>query len=266
MTGLPVEYGANTSLPAWIWLASAVAVSSIPAMIGAVALLFGALPVAIVAFVLAGLGVGAGGLATRSAGRPRALHRSGISALQQARAQLTERDADGWLTPQWSRLADLRLQLARADLPLAAASDLRSALKEVEARLQRLAEAGQTADRTLRQVDLAALRTKLATLQRRADDPQIRAERDRLARTVADLEVVEATRARLAAEASSVNALLAEVSAALGQVGTGTELDEDRALERLNQVAQSAREATRDTAQAGASRPLPRDVRVPEGG
>jgi hypothetical protein len=190
-----------------------------------------------VAFVVAGLGVGAGALVARSAGRPRALHRAGTQALLQAQASVQERDAQGWLAPQWGRVATLRLQLAQSDLPLAAAADLRGALKDIEARLQKLAEAGQTADRTLRQVDLTALRTKLATLQRRAEDPQVRAERDRLARTVADLEVVEATRTRLASEAASVDALLAEIGAALGQAGP--DMDEV-ALDRLSEVARSA--------------------------
>jgi hypothetical protein len=236
-TGLPVEHGSNTTVPAWVWLVTALVASALPAGIGAVMLLMGLIPVAVVAFVVAGLGVGAGALVARSAGRPRALHRAGTQALLQAQASVQERDAQGWLAPQWGRVATLRLQLAQSDLPLAAAADLRGALKDIEARLQKLAEAGQTADRTLRQVDLTALRTKLATLQRRAEDPQVRAERDRLARTVADLEVVEATRTRLASEAASVDALLAEIGAALGQAGP--DMDEV-ALDRLSEVARSA--------------------------
>jgi hypothetical protein len=275
-TGLPVEHGSNTTVPAWVWLVVSLVASALPAGIGAILLLMGLVPVAIVAFVLAGLGVGAGALVARSAGRPRALHRAGTAALLQAHASVQERDAQGWLAPQWGRVATLRLQLAQSDLPSAAAADLRGALKDIEARLQKLAEAGQTADRTLRQVDLTALRTKLATLQRRADDPQVRAERDRLARTVADLEVVEATRTRLSAEAASVDSLLAEIGAALGQ--TGADMDEV-ALGRLSQVARSAaalpqvapvtprESAPREPEPSSAppSAPSPPIQRVPEG-
>ena len=236
-TGLPAEYATNATMPPWIWLAFAASVASIPALLGAALLLTGLLPFAIAAFVVAGGTLAAGALAMRAADRPRALHRAGMSAIAKASAERASRDADSWLSPQWERLAALRMQIARSDLPAAAASDLRGSLREVEARLTRLAEAGQSADRTLRQVDLAGLRTKLAALQRRAEDPSVRAERDRLARTVADLEVVEATRSRLAEDAAAVDAILAEMAAALGQLAHG---DDEQSLARLQRAARTA--------------------------
>ena len=148
------------------------------------------------------------------------------------------------LRPTWTRLAKLRQQLGLADLPETAATDLRSALKAIESRVTAMASVIATAEEALRGVDLAQSRSRLATLS--ADRP----ERDRLARTVADLEEVDRRRQRVLEEQQRVDAALDEFASVLGQLASGDAEVEDSSeiLAELIQTAHLARAAREETA------------------
>jgi hypothetical protein len=243
-SGLPVAWGTPLGLPGWLWLVGAAAVSLLPLIVGFVLMFFALMPAAIVAWATALLGVVAGALAARRQDEVKVLYRSGMESRTRAREARSERDA-GWLSPAWDRLARLRLELARTELPSAASADLRGALKEIEGRLETLGQVGRAADRTLRQVDLSALRTRLATLTARAGtDPEARAERDRVARTVADLDQVETRRATLTGEAARIDDLLGEIAAVVGQVAA--EVTDEDALDRLHRTTRRARDEVGD--------------------
>ncbi|MEQ1504379.1 MAG: hypothetical protein ABMB14_19215, partial [Myxococcota bacterium] len=243
-TGLPIRPATPSAIPGWLVLAVASGAAAIPAVVGLVFLAIGWLPVAIVAWVVAALAVLAGALGARRRGRIRSDHAAGTAALARIREGRSAREGDGLLGPAWDRLARIRIEVARADLPLAASADLRGALKELEARLEALAQVGETARRTLRQVDLSALRTRLATLVAKPDDAgpagtARRAERDRLARTVADLEAVEARSAAVGPEAHRIVDALGEIGAVLAQLGG----DDEAGMSRVDRAARKAREA-----------------------
>lgn len=155
------------------------------------------------------------------------------------------------------RIAALRRQLAAAELPAAAAADLRAGLREVEQQAEALGRAGQVAREALGRVDAHGMRTRLDGLVRTAArDPDAAAERDRVARAVADIEDLEQRDARARADLARLEAALDEVAAGLGPVGGGAGEWSADAIERLVRTTRLAREAVADTA-APARRPVP---------
>jgi hypothetical protein len=84
------------------------------------------------------------------------------------------------------------------------------------------------------------LRADLAAASR-ATTAEAPARRDRLARTLADVEAVEATRATLDDELAHVREGADEVAAALAQIATGVVPDGSAALERLRRTTDLAR-------------------------
>ncbi|MEN0062477.1 MAG: hypothetical protein AAGA48_10025 [Myxococcota bacterium] len=147
------------------------------------------------------------------------------------------------LKPVSDDLAALRRQLAQAELPPAAASDLRSVLKEVDARIDALHERAEAASGALRQVDSAGLETRLGLLQGKAGLTEAEtAERDRLSRILADLDDVKGRQRSVHEEASRLRDALAEVAAVLGQLGD--EVSDD-ALAALGKGARHIEAAAR---------------------
>ena len=132
------------------------------------------------------------------------------------------RQADmGPLQPVWDKLSALRVELARADLPVTAAADLRGNLRDLEQQLIDLRQVSRTAEQALAKVDVPALRARLATL---TADPSRAAERDRVARTVSDLEEVERRRDSVQIDLDALDTALDEVAAVLVRYDGG--LDE----------------------------------------
>lgn len=153
------------------------------------------------------------------------------------------------------RIAALRRRIATADLPGAASLDLRSALREVEEQLTALAREVRVADEALQRAEIDRLRTRLDGLVREG----AAAERDRVARAVADLEEVERRKERALAEITRVDAALDEVDALLGRV-SGRMLAEAAdagadALERLVKHTRLARETLVESSPAPRQRP-----------
>ncbi|MEQ1566601.1 MAG: hypothetical protein ABMA64_13245 [Myxococcota bacterium] len=239
-TGLPVVATAPGGVAAGLWLAVGLMASAVPAVVGLVLLLFGLLPYAALSFALTVALWVAGWLGGRSGAA--GWYRPGLAALAVAREVTAEGAAEGPLAPAWARLGALRLEVAGADLPPAVSTDVRDALKEVEDELEALAQVAGAAARTLRQVDLPALRTRLASLSARASsDRSALEERDRVARTVADLEAIDAQARSVGIENGRILDRLGEISAALAVVGPDPS---DEGLRRLGDTARRARDAS----------------------
>jgi hypothetical protein len=239
-TGLPVVAATPPRVPPWIAGGMGAGLAVIPALLALLLLLVGWLPGVVGFGLIALLLLGAGGVAAVRQAAAGALHASGQASLVRTREAAAVRSGAGLLDSAWRRLAEARVELGRVDLPGAPSSDLRGALKDLEGRLEALANLSETADRTLRQVDVSALRTRLATsTAQAATDPARRAERDRLARTIADLEAVGASRAAIGPAAARIEDALSEISAVLVQFA----VDEDAALARIDTVARRARSA-----------------------
>jgi hypothetical protein len=240
-TGLPVRAVVPTgvgALLAWTsFVLMAFLVLFVLVTVGAAGALFGAL--AGLAFAMVGTVIGLRG---RSSGLA-------VLSYERTRVHLVEQGAGGLLSPAWERVSDVRRQLAVADLPAPAASDLRDALKEAEHRLQELSRLGAAAEAALRGVDESGLRTRLATLQTRTTDPATVAERDRLARTVADIDAVRVRRTSVSTGAMEVLDRLAAAAAALGQIGT--EATEETDLVRVERSAARLRAAAAEREREG---------------
>jgi hypothetical protein len=117
------------------------------------------------------------------------------------------------------RIASLRKRLGATSLPAAADADLRDALRSIEHRLVSLSEVMDTADQALAQVDLAAVKGRLAALEGQiANQPQKKNLRDRLARTVADAQAIVDRRAKLSVEVEQIHDALDEVATVLVQL------------------------------------------------
>lgn len=149
------------------------------------------------------------------------------------------------LEPVHRDLASLRRQLATTELPVTAASDLRSVLKEVDSKLVALQDRASTSAEALQKVDATGLRARLGVLNGQPVlDPAQIAERDRLTRTVADLEDVEALRQSVRDEAHRLRDALAEVAAVLGRISDDATEDALAALGRgARHVGETARSA-----------------------
>jgi hypothetical protein len=228
-TGLPVEWGTNVGVPAWVPLGLAGLGASLTSLIGAVLAwwgLFLALPVALGLSLILGL---AGAWSGRRASARRAILSAGRSSAREAARLRAEGDAGGRLAGAFERLALARSRVADARLPSTIGTDIRSALKEVERRLLELGEAARTADPT---VEPGPIRERLAVLESNPSAVRSRAEeRDRLARTLADVEAAEAQRERIAARQADLLDWLDALMAAVGAFPSDG--DEDEAVDRL---------------------------------
>ena len=267
-TGLPVAASTPPAVPRAVLVAAAALFAAVPGAASLLLLLIGWLPAAISGGVLTAITFAVGLSVALAQGRRQADHDAGTRSYAAAQGDLAGHRQKGPLGAAYAKLSQIRLELARAELPAIPSADLRSALKDIEARLAALTQLDQTADRTLRQVDVSALRTRLSTLnaQASADDAR-RAERDRLARTVADLEAVEESRAAIAPTAQRLGDVLSEIGAVLVQF----EADQDAALAQIDGVARRARTATTPdpaaaatTAAAASSDPAAPDPAAPD--
>ena len=144
------------------------------------------------------------------------------------------------------RIAALRRQLATLiDLPVTASADLRNALRDIERQLEALANVADTADQALAQVNLPQLETRLAALnEQTGQHPEKTAQRDRLARTVSDLQAIASRRQALASEIAQIDEALDEVAGVLGQLAEHDSVD--GALEKLIHTTRLVREAVAD--------------------
>ncbi len=140
------------------------------------------------------------------------------------------------------RVAALRLRLADAQLPEPAASDVRSALGALERHLDDLGRIARTVQDARDAADLDALRSRLAALSGPHADPRRAHERDRLARSVADLEAVQERQARVDADLARVDAALGDLEGVLLDAAT-RELEDDAAIQALRHTTR----LTRDT-------------------
>jgi len=244
-SGLPIVSSAATAWAPWMFAAAAGATSTVPLGLGAILVATGfavvGVPILAVGIAIAGTGA----FAARRATQQSDLYRASERAAEAAREAMAQR-GDAILDATWARLARLRQQLGRADLPETVSTDLRGSLKDIERRIEGISHVLDTANRALDQVDLDRARTRLAALDARTgDDP----ERDRLARTVADLEEVESRRVALLAERDRIDAALDEFAGVLGQLASGDAGVEEAGeqLEALNRTARLAQAAKAET-------------------
>lgn len=236
-TGLPLVAVTGRSLAPLVLASFTLFTVLIFLAVGALILLLGFLPGAAVAFALAALaGVSGAWLYGRSSAG-NALLTDSQRAARRIRELTADLDPSGALRPAWNRLSVVRKALAGSDLPVAAASDLRGALKDVERRLLAMAEIAVTTRKAMAGLDAERLRTRLAALDRGARTPDALAERDRLARALADLDEVEARREALRAEARAIEATLEEMGTVLARVSTAGDAVETE----LAQLVHSAR-------------------------
>lgn len=198
---------------------------------GIATLLTGGLPVAgAIALGLALVATTGIAVALARRSRARADVAVGRDALRKARSRI------GDIPPLAEAMADvarLRRSLAARELPGAAATDLRSGLRLMEDRLESVADLARRCDEALAGVDLPALRTRLAALANTRDHT----ERDRVARTVADLEEIRRKRDEVDEAVARVRSAAAEVAGALASWGDG--IDDDRDLDALLRAARA---------------------------
>lgn len=229
--------GFSGALPALVAVVALV-VALVLASLGAVSLVVPGLGIAtlIVPLVLAALVLAVGGVAAQRALAAASTTRRARRG-QELAADL--RAAWGEQSGAWERLASLRRTLAELDLPQAAETDLRASLKDVESHLLQVVEVERGAAAALKGVDLVQLRTRLATL---SQTPDREAERDQLARTLADLQELESQRERMRADTARVEATLDEMAATLAHRQAGAEGLDDATVERLRTHTRLARE------------------------
>ena len=172
--------------------------------------------------------------------------RSAFQKVIEANRQREER-RQALLSPVWSRLAELRRQLAGLDLPAAADTDLRDALRDVERHVESLARVEEIGAQALQTVDLPQLHARLSALNARVErEPALVAERDRIARTIHDLMEVQARRQAVRQDAARVDTALDEVAALLGQLDDGRSEVDHEALDRLTKTTRQVRKAVSD--------------------
>lgn len=241
--GAPVQAVAGGGVPGWVPAGLAAALALLPGGVGAGTLLVGWWPVALMLFVVAAVVVAMGAVAGLAVGRRRSRRRLAQAGHDHLQAHRRARAAHGRLGHVWDRAARLRVALAeQSHLPEPAEIDLRADLRDLEHRLLETATQAEAAGRALGQVDAAGLRTRIAALDLRAGhDPAAREERDRLRRTLADLEAVSAQRDAVLAEARAIDAQLDAIAAAVARSGAGA----DEGLDTLARDAVARREAER---------------------
>lgn len=198
----------------------------------------GAEALALLALLFAALSGLFGGVAGVRAARWGAVTRLARRSRRRAAQLLADAEAGGLLTASWARLATARRSLARAGLPHAAAADVRDLLREIEQRLHGIAEVARASDTALAGIDATRLRTRLAALERSARTPEEIAERDRTARTVADLDEVLARRDALAAEAHRIEGTLDGIAALVARAADD---GQEAALAELARATAAAR-------------------------
>jgi hypothetical protein len=212
---------------------------------GVATLLTGGLPFAgAIALALALVGVVGIGLVTARRSRARADVAVGRDAVRKARVRLGH---DAAMSEAMADIARLRRSLAARELPAAAATDLRTGLRLMDDHLESVADLARRCDEALAWVDLPALRTRLAALANTRDH----VERDRVARTVADLEEIRRKRDEVDEAVARVRSAAAEVAGALASWGDG--IDDDQDLDALLRAARALGPAATD------DEPLPRE-------
>ncbi len=143
----------------------------------------------------------------------------------------------------WARLARARVQLADANIPEAAAGDLRSALTDVERHLEELAQIDATISATLAGVDAAELQQRLRKLTVQAEHaPSRTAERDRVARSLDDLAALQHRHQQLRDDVRRVDGAIDELTTTLGGL-MADDLPDAVALANLQRTTQLARAA-----------------------
>ncbi len=262
-SGLPTTWQTPPTVPAWMFAVLTVVVAGVLAAAGAGLTAVGALAWAMPMWVLAAVIAMGGGVTASRASRHASDHHHTSESADLVRRDRAGAVMDGRAAPTWRRVAELRLQLADLDLPEAAATDLRGALRDVERGLEGLARVAQTTAQTLGQVDGSALRTRLAALTTRAaSDPAARSERDRLARTVADIDAVEARRQGVERDLTEVIEVLDEVAGVFGLLARpDTHPD---GLTQLRDTTRMVRDAISDALPGEQSPSKPRPQPVPE--
>lgn len=245
-SGLPLMAVAGRSLaPSAVAAATGVAVT-VAFAVGAIGLALGAVPVAGVAIVSTATFAATGGWLWRRTAVGNALVGETQRAVLRIDALADAADPGGALDPSWRQLARVRRVLAGSNLPEPAAADLRGALKDLERRLLAMAEVWRSAARALDSMDLGRMRTRLAAFERAAHpDPAQLAERDRLARTLADVDEVEGRRRALTEEARAIDATLEEIAAAIARAAAGEDLRADGSLQPIVRTTLLARRAIR---------------------
>ncbi|MCB9685668.1 MAG: hypothetical protein H6735_11550 [Alphaproteobacteria bacterium] len=229
-TGLPVTWGSRAGVPWWLPAAVGAGGGLVALAVGVALAAIGFLPALFVSLIVAGGSLAAGAWVGRQLGRTRALQAAGVTAHRQARALLADHSAGGRLDPAWAALARTRRELGESSLPPAVATDVRAALREIERELVGLADAART---ELPGVDADVVRHRLSVLDARPLDEAQRAERDRLARTVADLDAAAVRRERMLASQRTLTDHLDAIGAALAAADDD---DDPTALDRLAAV------------------------------
>jgi len=183
----------------------------------------------------------------------RGYRRSQWRAVEAGRKALADGAVPGAeIQARWERIAALRRHLAHSALPEVAATDVRGALRDVERHLADLDRIAATVRDALEAVDASALRVRVATLGA-ATDPSAVKERDRLARTLADVEAVQARHERVASRLHAIDDALADLEAVIAEVGTrGDQVP--AAVEVLRSTTRLARDSLAETT---GSRPPP---------
>ncbi|MCA9494981.1 MAG: hypothetical protein KC621_33870, partial [Myxococcales bacterium] len=184
-TGLPVTWGSRAGVPWWLPATVGAGGAAVVSLIGVALAMVGLLPGLFVALIAAGISLATGAWVGNRLGRTRALQAAGVTSHRQARALLADHSAGGRLDRAWAALARTRVELGESTVPPAVATDVRAALRDIE---RDLVELGDAARVELPGVDADVVRHRLAVLDARPLDGEQRAERDRLARTVADLD------------------------------------------------------------------------------
>lgn len=101
--------------------------------------------------------------------------RDGISALAQIRRARAQREMDGALAAEWAALAALRVDVGRAEIPAAAGSDLRDAIRNLEAELEAAAGRADGDRRARVRQALAELTAAVAAVGADATEARLRA-------------------------------------------------------------------------------------------
>jgi len=236
-TGLPIAaaYAPGLALPT-----AALAILSVAAVFGAVGVILWPLLV-----VAAAVGLAGGAVALQWRHKASAWNdvRAGWKALEHASGGSPR------LAARWERLAALRRDLARSPIPDTAATDLRGALRDVERHLDDLDRIEATVEEALSAAHAPDLRTRITSLSSAAArDPRAADERDRLARTLADLEAVQDRQERLRADLTRVDDALDDLAAVLAEIGSRPE--STGAIESLRATTRLTRETLGEGAPA----------------
>ncbi|MEZ4323176.1 MAG: hypothetical protein R3F61_37275 [Myxococcota bacterium] len=236
-TGLPVEAATGGSTVAAAWSVSLAATGAATAFAAFTLSLIGIWVVPLLGFLLA---LGLMAMSART-GWTWVSQRSLLSAAQEsdreAQEERARRVANPALARAWTALADARTALAQAELPQAPAADVRSVLKAAEAEIEALVRSQDAARSSGSGVSSAELLARIAEIP--GTDPASVARRERLERSLADVEALEARRRHITDEANAIEAVLAEVTASLArwEADVGDEVALDQLLGAARRVS-----------------------------